>query len=105
MKSAPDSLRRLPALGPLTDIHAMNRLPRWGSILLLLLLCAADTTAADVYAGHCDIVFEGDSTLHAFKGDITNIALLVLCETNTSGAAIISTRVEINPRQLTTHHT
>lgn len=61
-------------------------------------------TAADRYVGRCDVVFEGDSTLHAFTGDITNMPLTVLCETNDAGDALLSTRLEIGPRQLTTHH-
>lgn len=56
------------------------------------------------YIGHCDVVFEADSTLHAFTGDITNIAVLVLCDTNATGEAILNTRIEIGPKQLTTHH-
>jgi polyisoprenoid-binding protein YceI len=50
------------------------------------------------------VVFEGDSTLHAFTGDITNVPLMVLCETNPSGEALLNTRIEISPRRLTTHH-
>ncbi|MGC3957989.1 MAG: YceI family protein [Verrucomicrobiota bacterium] len=61
-------------------------------------------TAADKYTGNCNIVFEGDSTLHAFTGYISNIAVIVLCDTNTSGTAILNTRLEIAPKQLTTHH-
>jgi hypothetical protein len=56
------------------------------------------------YIGHCDVVFEADSTLHAFSGDITNIAVLVLCDTNATGEAILNTRLEIGPKQMTTHH-
>ncbi|MEK7780792.1 MAG: hypothetical protein AAB370_04755, partial [Verrucomicrobiota bacterium] len=59
---------------------------------------------ADKYPGHCDVVFEADSTLHAFTGDITNIAVLVLCDTNAAGEALLNTRLEIGPKQLTTHH-
>jgi hypothetical protein len=59
---------------------------------------------AERYIGHCDVVFEADSTLHAFTGDITNIAVVVLCDTNTAGETILNTHIEIGPKQLTTHH-
>jgi hypothetical protein len=61
--------------------------------------------AADKYAGRCDVVFEGDSTLDAFAGDITNVPLTVICSTNGAGEALLNTRIEIGPRQLTTHNT
>lgn len=73
----------------------------------LLSLAAAlvlPCTAADQYAGTCNVVFEGDSTLHAFSGNITNVALVVFCDTNATGAAMLNTRIEIAPNQLTTHH-
>jgi polyisoprenoid-binding protein YceI len=73
-------------------------------VLSALLRLAAAVEAAEKYVGRCDVVFEGDSTLHGFTGDITNVPLTVLCETNHSGEALLSTRVEIAPRQLTTHH-
>lgn len=60
--------------------------------------------ARDKYAGRCDVVFKGDSTLHSFTGDITNVPLTVFCETNASGEVMLNTRIEIGPRQLTTHH-
>ena len=60
--------------------------------------------AAEKYVGHCDVVFEGDSTLHGFMGDITNVPVTVICDTNGSGEALLNTRFEIGPRQLTTHH-
>jgi hypothetical protein len=69
-----------------------------------MLLAASRTTAAELYAGRCDVEFEGDSTLHAFTGSLTNLALAVRCDTNAAGAAVLSTRLEIRPRQLTTHH-
>jgi polyisoprenoid-binding protein YceI len=50
------------------------------------------------------VLFEGDSTLHGFTGDITNVPLTVICETNNSGEALLNTRIEIAPQQLTTHH-
>jgi hypothetical protein len=69
------------------------------------LLCfGIPTDAAEKYTGRCDVVFEGDSTLHRFTGDITNVPLTVICETNRSGEALLSARVEMAPRQLTTHH-
>lgn len=73
-------------------------------LIAVLLVINANTSAADKYLGHCDVVFEADSTLHAFTGDITNIAVLVLCDTNATGEAILNTRLEIGPKQLTTHH-
>lgn len=60
--------------------------------------------AAERYVGTCNVVFEGDSTLHAFTGDITNITVVVFCDTNSAGVAILNTRLEIAPKQLTTHH-
>jgi hypothetical protein len=50
------------------------------------------------------VVFEADSTLHPFSGDITNVALLVRCDTNAVGDAILNSRIEVGPKQLTTHH-
>jgi polyisoprenoid-binding protein YceI len=60
--------------------------------------------AAETFFGRCDVLFEGDSTLHGFTGDITNVPLTVICETNNSGEALLNTRIEIAPQQLTTHH-
>jgi hypothetical protein len=60
--------------------------------------------AAAKYVGRCDVVFAGDSTLDKFTGDITNVPLTVLCETNTEGRAVLNTRVEISPLQLVTHN-
>ena len=59
---------------------------------------------AEVYRGRCDVVFEGDSTLHAFTGNITNLALAVVCDTNAAGEAVLDTRIEIAPKRLTTHN-
>jgi hypothetical protein len=73
-------------------------------VTVALLVFHNEAGAADKYVGRCDVMFEGDSTLHAFTGDITNVPLTVLCETNGSGEALLSTRIEIGPRQLTTHH-
>jgi len=67
------------------------------------LLFAGSGLAADKYVGTCNVVFEGDSTLHSFTGDITNIAVIVFCETNSAGAAVLNTRLEIAPKQLSTH--
>jgi hypothetical protein len=50
------------------------------------------------------VIFKVDSTMHAFTGDITNIALVVFCETNSAGEAVLNTEIEIAPGQLTTHH-
>ena len=71
---------------------------------LALFALLAPAKAADKYTGTCNVVFEGDSTLHAFTGDITNIAVVVLCDTNSAGVAVLNTRLEIAPKQLTTHH-
>lgn len=67
------------------------------------LLIADRGFAAEKYVGTCNVVFEGDSTLHGFTGDITNIAVIVFCETNSAGAAMLHTRLEIAPKQLSTH--
>ena len=72
--------------------------------VVTLLTLVANLSAADKYSGTCNIVFEGDSTLHAFTGDITNLAVVVLCDTNSTGVAVLNTRLEIAPKQLTTHH-
>ncbi|MBE0545842.1 MAG: YceI family protein [Verrucomicrobia bacterium] len=69
---------------------------------LPLFCCVA--SAGDKYVGYCDVVFEGDSTLHGFTGNISNVPLTVICETNSAGEAWLNTRIEIGPRQLTTHH-
>ena len=68
------------------------------------LLLVATAEAGAKYVGHCDVTFVGDSTLHGFTGNITNVPLAVLCETNDSGEVMLNTRIEIGPRQLTTHH-
>jgi hypothetical protein len=75
-----------------------------GTFIAIFLGFLFHAPAADKYLGHCDVGFEADSTLHAFTGDITNIAVLVLCDTNASGETILNTRIEIGPKQLTTHH-
>ncbi len=72
--------------------------------LVALLRCGSAVEAAEKYVGRCDVVFEGDSTLHGFTGDITNVPITVLCETNGSGEAVLNTRIEIGPQELTTHH-
>lgn len=69
---------------------------------LPLFRCVA--AAGDKYVGRCDVIFEGDSTLHGFTGIISNVPLTVICETNNAGEALLNTRIEIGPRQLTTHH-
>lgn len=61
--------------------------------------------ATDKYGGHSDIVFDGDSTLDAFSGEITNVPVKVTCDIDTNGVAWLNTRIEIGPRQLTTHNT
>ena len=84
----------------------MNLIPQLLRTLLasvVVLTMVASTPGADKYVGQCDVVFAGDSTLHAFTGNITNIMLVVFCDTNASGAATLSTRLEIAPKQLTTH--
>lgn len=78
-------------------------------IATLLMTCCGlafspAAAATEHYAGRCDVVFEADSTLHEFTGDITNIAVLVLCHTNAAGEVMLNTRLEISPKQLTTHH-
>jgi hypothetical protein len=80
--------------------------------LRLFLLAAAmlpvfhnAVAGADRYVGRCDVVFKGDSTLDAFAGDITNVPLTVVCGTNLAGETLLSTRIEIGTRQLTTHNT
>lgn len=70
----------------------------------LALAAALTTQAAEKYSGTCNVVFEGDSTLHGFTGDITNLALVVVCDTNSTGGAVLNTRLEIAPKQLSTHH-
>lgn len=69
-----------------------------------LLVSGGCVQAAETYQGHLDVVFEGDSTLHKFTGDITNISVVVVCTTNAAGEALLNTRIEIGPKQLTTHH-
>ena len=66
-------------------------------------LCSAGQ-GADRYVGRCDVVFKVDSSMHAFTGDITNIALVVFCDTNAAGEMVLNTQIEIAPRELTTHH-
>lgn len=72
-------------------------------LFALLSLCGV-VQGAEKYVGRCDVVFKVDSTMHNFTGDITNIALVVFCDTNASGEAALNTKIEIAPRQLTTHH-
>ena len=69
------------------------------------LLTTLSVSAADKYVGRCDVEFIGDSTLTAFTGHITNVPLTVICRTNNAGEALLNTRIEIGPRQLTTHNT
>jgi hypothetical protein len=83
---------------------SLRRVMRAGAFLLAGLGLLLQASAADKYLGHCDVVFEADSTLHAFTGDITNIAVIVLSDTNATGEAMLNTRLEIGPKQLTTHH-
>jgi polyisoprenoid-binding protein YceI len=72
--------------------------------LAVLPPCATRVKAGENYVGHCDVVFAGDSTLHGFTGDITNVPVTVRCETNNTGQTLLHTRIEIGPRQLSTHH-
>lgn len=77
----------------------------WPLLLAMALTDASQgARAADKYVGHCDVVFEGDSTLHGFTGDITNVAVVVFSETNSAGAAMLHSHLEIAPKQLSTHH-
>ncbi len=71
-----------------------------------LVLCASNAPirAAEQYVGSCNVLFEGDSTLHGFTGDITNVPVVVYCETNAAGVAVLNSRIEIRPKQLSTHH-
>lgn len=72
--------------------------------LLVSIALLGQANAAEKYTGTCNVVFEGDSTLHAFTGDITNVTVVVICDTNAAGVAVLNTRLEIAPKQLTTHH-
>lgn len=84
---------------------AKFKVPQFTVVLLAIgLSLPLSASAADKYTGTCDVVFEGDSTLHSFTGDITNLALIVFCDTNSAGVAVLNTRIEIAPTQLTTHH-
>lgn len=73
------------------------------ALLTIVGAVALPSRAADHYTGTCNVVFEGDSTLHSFTGDITNLALIVSSDTNSAGVAVLSTRLEIAPKQLSTH--
>jgi hypothetical protein len=75
-----------------------------GALLVALTLTVCRLPAAETFNGECQVRFFVDSTLHAFSGDITNLPLTVLVQTNASGSAVLNTRLEIAPRQLTTHH-
>jgi polyisoprenoid-binding protein YceI len=72
--------------------------------LLVSIALLGQANAAEKYTGTCNVVFEGDSTLHAFTGDITNVTVVVICDTNAAGVAVLNTRLEIAPKQLSTHH-
>jgi hypothetical protein len=88
----------------------LNRLRNEPGPLGLTLILAAlagfcgAAQGADKYVGRCDVVFKVKSTLHDFTGNITNLALVVVCDTNSAGEALLNTQLEIAPRQLTTHH-
>jgi hypothetical protein len=60
--------------------------------------------AGSRYAGRCDVVFEADSTLDRFRGDVTNLTLKVLCATNDAGKAVLNTRLGFSPYRLSTHN-
>jgi hypothetical protein len=85
-------------------MKAIYNLSRAMALCLTLVGALTPAPAADKYTGVCDVVFEGDSTLHAFTGDITNIALVVFCDTNSAGTAVLNSHIEIAPKQLSTHH-
>jgi YceI-like domain len=70
----------------------------------LLSACLHSLEGADKYGGHCDVVFDGESTLDTFTGNITNVPLEVICGTNNAGEALLNSHIEIGPRQLTTHN-
>jgi hypothetical protein len=73
-------------------------------VLLATLVLSRAAAAADKYTGTCNIRFEADSTLHAFTGVATNIPVVVFCETNAAGSAVLHARVEMAPKQLSTDH-
>lgn len=85
-------------------MKAIPHLSRAMALGLTLVWALTPAPAADKYTGVCDVIFEGDSTLHAFTGDITNVALVVFCDTNSAGAAVLNSQIEIAPKQLSTHH-
>jgi len=74
------------------------------ALLLTTFLGGPAAGAVERYVGTCNVEFEGDSTLHAFTGHITNIALVVFTDTLAPSQAVLNTRLEIKPRHLTTHH-
>jgi hypothetical protein len=81
------------------EIHFLTAL----LVAAVSLLLAGRSFAAEKYVGTCSVVFEGDSTLHGFTGNITSIVVVVFCETNSAGATVLNTRLEIAPKQLSTH--
>ena len=92
---------------PLVPLSASRcKVIRLSAVLVLLALPSLGTAAehGDRYFGRCDVIFKVDSTMHAFTGDITNIALVVFCDTNSAGEATLNTQIEIAPGQLSTHH-
>jgi hypothetical protein len=78
--------------------------------LMFTLACAialAFSNAAvfgDKYVGRCDVEFKGTSTLDSFTGDITNVPLTVVCQTNGAGDVLLNTRCELSPLRLITHN-
>jgi hypothetical protein len=73
-----------------------------GAVTLLVFRNAAEASAK--YLGHCNVVFAGNSTLDRFMGDITNVPLTVVCETNGAGTVVLNMHIEISPLQLITHN-
>jgi hypothetical protein len=58
--------------------------------------------AAERYAGTCDVEFEGDSTSTLHRPSPTSRWSVV--DTNAANQALLHTRLEIKPRQLSIYH-
>jgi hypothetical protein len=70
-----------------------------------LLLGASQRTCRDKYIGHCNVVFEGDSTLHAFhRRHHQRQRWSCFATPMPPGCSVLNTRLEIAPKQLSTHH-
>jgi hypothetical protein len=76
------------------------------TILLAVCLVASFSraTGADRYEGRCDVAFRGDSTLHGFGGDVSNLWLKVERTLDPGGRPVVSMLTEVTVKQLTTHH-